>query len=74
MHIEHRLGRSIQVEVRGNARDLQISIKGIWELFTLPQIHEKCHDAKILKREFKVFDYVLLFNSRYELFPSNLNT
>ncbi|XP_049375527.1 uncharacterized protein LOC125840604 [Solanum verrucosum] len=33
---------------------------------------KKWHDAKILKREFKVGDWVLLYNSRLKLFPRKL--
>ena len=33
---------------------------------------KKWHDQKILKREFKAGDQVLLFNSRLKLFPGKL--
>jgi len=32
------------------------------------------HDAKILQREFKVGDFVLLYNSRFKLFPGKLKS
>ncbi|KAK4716687.1 hypothetical protein R3W88_015025 [Solanum pinnatisectum] len=35
---------------------------------------KKLHDAKILKREFKVGDWVLLYNSRLRLFPEKLKS
>ncbi|XP_015164018.1 uncharacterized protein [Solanum tuberosum] len=35
---------------------------------------KKWYDAKILKREFKVGDWVLLYNSRLKLFPGKLKS
>ncbi|XP_049364486.1 uncharacterized protein LOC125829280 [Solanum verrucosum] len=35
---------------------------------------KKWHDAKILKREFKVGNWVLLYNSRLRLFPEKLKS
>ena len=35
---------------------------------------KKCHDQRILKREFKAEDQVLLFNSRLKLFPGKLKS
>ena len=35
---------------------------------------KKWHDAKILKREFRVGDWVLLYNSRLRLFPGKLKS
>ena len=35
---------------------------------------KKCHDQKILRREFKAGDQVLLFNSRLKLFPGKLKS
>ena len=35
---------------------------------------KKWHDQKILRREFKVGDQVLLFNSRLNLFPGKLKS
>ena len=35
---------------------------------------KRWHDAHILKKEFKVGDLVLLFNSRLKLFPSKLRS
>ena len=35
---------------------------------------KKWHDQKILRREFKVGDQVLLFNSRLKLFPGKLKS
>ena len=35
---------------------------------------KKCHDHKILRREFKVGDQVLLFNSRLKFFPGKLKS
>ncbi|XP_049394762.1 uncharacterized protein LOC125859070 [Solanum stenotomum] len=34
----------------------------------------KWHDAKILKREFKLGNWVLLYNSRLRLFPGKLKS
>ena len=34
----------------------------------------KCHDQKIEKLEFVMVDLVLLFNSRFRLFPQKLNS
>ena len=34
---------------------------------------KKWHDQRILRREFKAGDQVLLFNSRLRLFPGKLN-
>ena len=35
---------------------------------------KKCHDQRILRREFKAGDQVLLFNFRLKLFPSKLKS
>ncbi|KAK4716377.1 hypothetical protein R3W88_014715 [Solanum pinnatisectum] len=35
---------------------------------------KKWHDAKILKREFKMGDWVVLYNSRLRLFPGKLKS
>jgi len=35
---------------------------------------KKWHDAKILRREFRVGDWVLLYNSRLLLFPGKLKS
>ena len=35
---------------------------------------KKCHDQRILRREFKAGDQVLLFNSRLKLFPGKLKS
>ena len=35
---------------------------------------KKWHDQKIMRREFKARDQVLLFNSRLKLFPGNLKS
>ena len=35
---------------------------------------KKWHDQRILRREFKAGDQVLLFNSRLRLFPGKLNS
>ncbi|XP_049362947.1 uncharacterized protein LOC125827670 [Solanum verrucosum] len=35
---------------------------------------KKWHDAKILRREFRVGDWVLLYNSRLRLFPGKLKS
>ena len=35
---------------------------------------KKCHDQKILRRDFKVGDQVLLFNSRLKLYPGKLKS
>ena len=35
---------------------------------------KKWHDQKILRREFKVGDHILLFNSRLKLFPRKLRS
>ena len=34
---------------------------------------KKWHDQKIMRKEFKVGELVLLYNSRIKLFPRNLN-
>ena len=35
---------------------------------------KKCHDHKILRKEFKVEELVLLYNSRLKLFPGKLKS
>ena len=35
---------------------------------------KKWHDQRILRREFKIGDQVLLFNSKLKLFPSKLKS
>ena len=35
---------------------------------------KKCHDQKILRKEFRVGDLVLLYNSRLKLFPGKLKS
>ena len=48
------------------------------EAYDNPKIYKnkikKWHDQRILRREFKVGDQVLLFNSRLKLFPGNLKS
>ncbi|XP_004515402.1 uncharacterized protein [Cicer arietinum] len=38
------------------------------------EITKNWHDKHITRREFKESDYVLLFNSRFKLFPSKLRS
>ena len=35
---------------------------------------KKCHDQKILRKEFKAGEQVLLYNSRFKLFPGKLKS